>query len=90
MELHLSVVVVVVHAEDLVVGQDVQQLPLSLVHEDALVLAQLLRAPHQGDVDVINCRSNTTMERREITMATSSSRFSAQQDGDGADVLLGF
>lgn len=46
MELHLGVVVVVVHAEALVVGQDVQQLPLSLVHEDALVLPELLGASH--------------------------------------------
>lgn len=46
MELHLSVVVVVVHAEAIVVGQDVQQLPLSLVHEDALVLPELLGASH--------------------------------------------
>lgn len=59
MELHFSIVVVVVHAEDLVVGQYVEQLPLSLVHEDALVLPELLGASHQGDVDVINYKSNT-------------------------------
>lgn len=57
MELHLCVVVVVVHAEDLVVGQDVEQLPLALVHEDPLVLPEFLRAPHQGDVDVVDCRT---------------------------------
>lgn len=55
MELHLGVVVVVVHAEDLVFGQHVEQLPLSLVHEDALVLPELLGASHQRDVDVVNC-----------------------------------
>lgn len=38
MELHLGVIVIVVHTEDLVVGQYVEQLPLSLVHEDTLVL----------------------------------------------------
>lgn len=54
MELHLGVVVIVVHTEALVFGQDVQQLPLSLVHEDALVLPELLGASHQRDVDVIN------------------------------------
>lgn len=59
MELHLGIIVVVVHTEDLVVGQYVQQLPLSLVHEDALVLPELLGASHQGDVDVVNCGSNT-------------------------------
>lgn len=37
-KLHLSVVVIIVHAEDLVVGQYVEKLPLSLVHEDTLVL----------------------------------------------------
>lgn len=61
MELHLSVIVVVVHTEDLVVGQYVEQLPLSLVHEDALVLPELLGASHQGDVNVINYRSNKMM-----------------------------
>lgn len=61
MELHLSVIVVVVDAEDLVVGEDVEQLPLSLVHEDALVVPELLGASHQRDVDVVNCRSNTTL-----------------------------
>lgn len=59
MELHLSIIVIIVHTEDLVVGQYMKQLPLSLVHEDTLVLPELLRASHQGDVDVINCRSNT-------------------------------
>lgn len=54
MELHLSIVVIVVHTEDLVVGQYVEQLPLPLVHEDALVLPEFLGASHQGDVNVIN------------------------------------
>lgn len=57
MELHLGVVVIVVHTEALVFGKDVQQLPLSLVHEDTLVLPELLGASHQRDVDVINCGS---------------------------------
>lgn len=57
MELHLSIVVIIVHTEALVFGEDVQQLPLSLVHEDALVLPELLRASHQRDVNVINCGS---------------------------------
>lgn len=57
MELHLGIVVIVVNTEALVFGQDVQQLPLSLVHEDALVLPELFRASHQRDVDVINCGS---------------------------------
>lgn len=61
MELHLSVIVIIVHAEALVFGQYVEQLPLALVHEDALVLPELLGAPHQGDVNVINCRSNKMM-----------------------------
>lgn len=61
MELHLSVVVIIVHTEVIVVGQYVEQLPLSLVHEDALVLPELLGAPHQSDVDVINCGSKTMM-----------------------------
>lgn len=59
MELHLSIIVIIVHTEDLVVGQYMKQLPFSLVHEDTLVLPELLRASHQGDVDVINYRSNT-------------------------------
>lgn len=63
MELHLRVVVVVVHAEDLVVGQDVQELPFSLVHEDALVISQLLGASHQSDIDVINCKWSTIVGR---------------------------
>ncbi len=58
MELHLSIIIIIVHTEDLVVGQYVEQLPLSLVHEDTLVLPELLGASHQGDVDVVNCRSN--------------------------------
>lgn len=61
MELHLSVIVIVVHTEDLVVGQYVEQLPLSLVHEDTFVLPELLGASHQGDVNVINCKSNRMM-----------------------------
>lgn len=61
MELHLSIIVIIVHTEDLVVGQYVEQLPLSLVHEDTFVLPELLRASHQGDVNVINCRSNKMM-----------------------------
>lgn len=58
MELHLSVIVIVVHAEALVFGQDVQQLPLALVHKDTFILPELLRASHQSDVNVINCGSN--------------------------------
>lgn len=61
MELHLSIMVIIVHTEDLVVGQYIKQLPLSLVHEDTLVLLELLRVSHQGDVDVINYRSNTML-----------------------------
>lgn len=61
MELHLGVIVIIIHAEALVFGQYVEQLPLALVHEDALVLPELLGAPHQGDVNVINCRSNKMM-----------------------------
>lgn len=61
MEFHLGVIVIIVHTEDLVVGQYVEQLPLSLVHEDTFVLPELLRASHQGDVNVINCRSNKVM-----------------------------
>ena len=59
MELHLSVIVIIVHTEDLVVGQNMEQLPFSLVHEDTLVFPELLGASHKGDVDVINYRSNT-------------------------------
>ncbi len=59
MELHLSIIVIFVHTEDLVVGQNVEQLPLSLVHEDTLVLPELLRASHESDVDVINYRLKT-------------------------------
>ena len=55
MELHLGVVVVVVQAEGLVGGQHVEQLPLALVHEQAVVFLQLLGAPHQRDVDVFDC-----------------------------------
>lgn len=61
MELHLSIMVIIVHAEVTVFGQYMKQLPLSLVHEDPLVLPELLRASHQGDVNVINCRSNVMM-----------------------------
>lgn len=46
MELHFGIVVIVVHTEGLVFGQDVQQLPLSLVHEHRLVLFHFLRGPH--------------------------------------------
>ena len=46
MELHLRVIVVIVHTEDLVVGQYMEQLPLPLVHEDTLVLPELLGASH--------------------------------------------
>lgn len=61
MKLHLGVIVIIVHAENLVVWQYVEQLPLSLIHKDALVLLELLRASHQGDVDVINYKSNTVL-----------------------------
>lgn len=61
MELHLSIIIIIVHAEDLVVGQYMEKLPLSLVHEDTLVLPELLWASHQGDVDVINYKSNTVL-----------------------------
>lgn len=67
MELHLCVIVVIVHTEALVFGQDVQQLPLALVHEDALVLPQLLGGPHQGDVNVVDCGS---IRATEGTVAT--------------------
>lgn len=66
-ELHLCVIVVIVHTEALVFGQDVQQLPLALVHEDALVLPQLLGAPHQGDVNVVDCGSNRATEGNVAT-----------------------
>ena len=59
MKLHLSIIVVIVHTEDLVVGQYMEQLPLSLVHEDTLVIPELFGASHQSDVDVINYKSNT-------------------------------
>jgi len=58
-KLHLSIIVVIVHTEDLVVGQYMEQLPLSLVHEDTLVIPELFGASHQSDVDVINYKSNT-------------------------------
>lgn len=61
MELHFSVILCVVHAEVLVLGQHMKQLPLALVHEDALVLTEILGVSHQGDVDVINYKSNTIL-----------------------------
>lgn len=60
MELHLSIVVIIVQAEGLVTRQYMEQLPLSLVHEDALVLLELLWVSYQGDVNVINYTWNTT------------------------------
>lgn len=62
MELHLCIIVVIVHTEDFVLGQDVEELPLPLVHEDTLVVPQLLRASHQSDVYVINYKWNNTSE----------------------------
>lgn len=61
MELHLSIIVIIVNTEYLVVGEYMEQLPLSLVHEDTLVLPELLGPSHQGDVNVINYRSNTML-----------------------------
>ena len=68
MELHLGVVVVVVQAEGLVGGQHVEQLPLPLVHEQAVVFLQLLGAPHQCDVDVFDCsvEAQATRQRSGI------------------------
>lgn len=64
MELHLSVVIIIVHTKDLVVGENVEQLPLSLVHEDTLIFPELLRAPHQCDVDIIDYVSKQNVRKR--------------------------
>lgn len=61
MKLHLGIIVIIVHTEDLVVGQYMKKLPLSLVHKDTLVLPELLWASHKGDVDVINYKLNTML-----------------------------
>lgn len=60
MKLHLSIIVVIVQAEALVLGQYMEQLPLPLVHEEALVFPELLGTSHQGDVDIINYKLKTS------------------------------
>lgn len=55
-ELDFRVVILVVDAEGAVLGEDVQQLPLPLVHKDVFIEHHFLRRPDQGDVDVINCK----------------------------------
>lgn len=46
-ELHLSVAVAALDAELLEVGEDIEQLPLALVHEDAPIELDQLRLPPQ-------------------------------------------
>lgn len=53
-ELHLSVAVTALDTELLEVGEDVEQLPLALVHEDTSVELDELRLPPQREVDVTN------------------------------------
>jgi len=51
-ELNLGVAVAAVDAELLEVTEDIEQLPLALVHEDAAVELDQLRLPPQREVDV--------------------------------------
>lgn len=53
-ELHLGVAVAALDAELLEAAEDVEQLPLALVHEDAPVELDQLRLPPQREVDVTN------------------------------------
>lgn len=53
-ELHLSVAVTALDTELLEVAEDVEQLPLALVHEDTSVELDELRLTPQREVDITN------------------------------------
>lgn len=53
-ELHLSVAVTALDTELLEVAEDIEQLPLALVHEDASVELDELRLTPQREVDITN------------------------------------